>query len=114
MWWRHLAGLVFGSSVGAWVNLVLLMRGLRRRGAGGWVVPVRRSLGRMAVGAVLASVAFLVMRSLLGGHLPDGFLGDATLLAAALVAGGLCYVGCAGFPTGLRTVGALPPAEGGE
>lgn len=111
---RAAAGLVFGSSVGAWVNLVLLMRGLRRRGAGGWFLPVRRSLGRMAVGAGLASVAFQVMRSLLGGRLPDGFFGDATLLAAALVVGGLCYVGCAGLPTGLRTVGELPPTERGE
>ena len=108
---RAAAGLVFGSSVGAWVNFVLLVRGLGRRGAGGWFLPVRRSLGRMAAGAGLASGAFLAVRSLLGARLPDGFLGDATLLAAALVAGGLCYAGCAGLPTGLRTVGATPPGE---
>ena len=90
------------------------MRGLGRRGAGGWFLPVRRSLGRMAVGAGLAGAAFLAIRSLLGGVLPDGFPGDAALLAAALVAGGLCYTVCAGLPTGLRTVGGSPPAEGRE
>ena len=111
---RAAAGLVFGSSVGAWVNLVLLVRGLRRRGAGGWFLPVRRSLGRMAAGAGLAGGAFLAVRSLLGARVPDGFLGDAALFAAALIAGGLCYAGCAGLPTGLRTVGAPPPAEGRE
>lgn len=111
---RAAAGLVFGSSVGAWVNLVLLVRGLSRRGAGGWFLPVRRSLGRMAAGAGLASGAFLAIRSLLGVRVPDGFLGDATLLAAALIAGGLCYVGYAGLPTALRTVGELPSAEGAE
>ena len=110
---RAAAGLVFGSSVGAWVNLVLLMRGLGRRGAGGWFRAVRRSLGRMAAGAGLAGGAFLAIRWLLGSRLPDGFLGDATLLAAALIAGGLCYTACAGLPTGLRTVGETPPAEGG-
>ncbi len=109
---RAAAGLVFGSSVGAWVNLALLMRGLMRRGAGGWFLPVRRSLARMAVGAGLASVAFYVIRLLLGGRLPDGFLGDAALLAAALIAGGLCYAACAGLPTGLRTVGEPSPPEG--
>ena len=111
---RAAAGLVFGSSVGAWVNLILLVRGLGRRGAGGWFLPVRRSLGRMVAGAGLASGAFLAVRSLLGARVPDGFLGDATLFAAALIAGGLCYAGCAGLPTGLRTVGAPPPAEGRE
>lgn len=105
---RAAAGLVFGSSVGAWVNLVLLMRGLGRRGAGGWFGPVRRSLGRMAVGTGLASVAFWLVRSLLEVRLPDGFLGDAALLAAALAGGGLCYVALAGLPTGLRTVREAP------
>ena len=109
---RAAAGLVFGSSVGAWVNLVLLMRGLGRRGAGGWFRAVRRSLGRMAAGAGLAGGAFLAIRWLLGSRLPDGFLGDAALLAAALIAGGLCYAACAGLPAGLRTVGETPPAEG--
>ncbi|MYC87611.1 MAG: hypothetical protein F4X22_05145 [Gemmatimonadales bacterium] len=75
---------------------------------------MRRSLARMAAGAGLASGAFLAVRALLGGRLPDGFLGDATLLATALIAGGLCYAGCAGLPTGLRTVREAPPAEGPE
>ncbi len=108
---RAAAGLVFGSSVGAWVNLILLVRGLGRRGAGGWFRPVRRSLGRMALGTGLASLAFWSMRALLGLRLPEGFLGDAALLGSALAVGGFCYVALAGLPTALGTV-REPPAQG--
>ncbi|WP_419162001.1 murein biosynthesis integral membrane protein MurJ [Candidatus Palauibacter sp.] len=101
---RAAAGIVFGGSIGAWVNLAFLTRGLGRRGAGGWLVPVRGSLARMLLGSILAGTALWLVRLALEARLPDGFLGQAVLLSAALAAGGLCYVAVAGLPTSLRTV----------
>ena len=101
---RAAAGIVFGGSVGAWVNLALLIRGLGRRGGGGWLAPIRGSMLRTGLGALLAGVAAWLLRAWLEPALPGGFFGDALLLAAALAVGGLCYVAVAGLPTGLRAV----------
>lgn len=102
---RAAAGIVFGGSMGAWVNLALLARGLGRRGAGGWFAAVRGRLARMALGSVLAGVAFWVIRTGLEDRLPTDLLGQGLLLAAALAGGGLCYAATAGLPTWPRAAG---------
>ncbi|WP_419166624.1 murein biosynthesis integral membrane protein MurJ [Candidatus Palauibacter sp.] len=101
---RAAAGIVFGGSVGAWINLALLTRGLGRRGGGGWLAPVRGSLVRMGLGALLAGGVAWLLRAWLEAALPDGFLGHALMLAIALAGGGLCYVAVAGLPTALRAI----------
>lgn len=101
---RAAAGIVLGGSVGAWVNLALLIRGVGRRGGGGWLAPIRGSMFRAGLGALLAGVAAWLLRAWLEPALRGGVFGDALLLAAALAVGGLCYVAVAGLPTGLRAV----------
>ena len=100
---RAAAGIVFGGSMGAWVNLGLLARGLWRRGARGWLRPIRTSLLRAALGALLAGGAAWLLRVRVEGALPEGFLGHALMFACALGVGGACYLAVAGLPTALRS-----------
>jgi len=97
------AGLAFGSAVGAWVELILLRRNLGLRlGPHG---PGARRVIKMMVAGTIAVGAGLVARSVLGfssepGLLPD-LLGEASPildpLAAAGTAGafGVTYLGVA-------------------
>jgi len=93
-------GLVLGGALGAWLNLALLWRGLRRR-IGALLDPrTWRGVARIAIGTVVAGVAASAARAILGQSLaPDSMVGKALLLGAILAAGAIPYLAIARRPS---------------
>jgi peptidoglycan biosynthesis protein MviN/MurJ (putative lipid II flippase) len=92
-------GLVLGGAVGAWLNLALLWRGLRRR-IGPLLDPhAWRGVARIGVGAVAAALAASAARAALEGWLqPDSTVNRALVLSAVVVAGAIPYLAIARRP----------------
>lgn len=94
---RAAAGLAVGGAVGAWVNLTLLLGGLRRRGLRGVFTAQRVSLLRQLGGALGAGALAWAVRTRLSG-LETGLAGKLVVLVAILAAGAMVYLPVAGLP----------------
>ncbi len=93
-----IAGLVAGGSVGGWVNLTLLARGLRRRGAPAWLRQLGWPILRMIASAVLAGAGGFGVRQMAESMLPDAALSRLiTLTSVGVVMAGI-YLPLAGSP----------------
>lgn len=93
------AGLLAGGALGAWLNLVLLWRGLRDR-VGPFLEgrDVRRTL-RVVLAAATGGLAGVLARRWLAGVVPpEDLAGRTVVLAGTLLAAGVPYVLAAGRP----------------
>jgi putative peptidoglycan lipid II flippase len=93
------AGLLTGGALGAWLNLVLLWRGLRAR-VGAFLAgrDVRRTL-RVVLAAAAGGLAGHLARGWLASVVPpDDLIGRGLVLAGTLLAAGVPYLLAAGRP----------------
>ncbi len=87
------AGLALGGSVGAWLNLLLLWAGLRRRVGALFESAVLKPLARLCVAALAGAVAGSVSRLALTERLPaETTMGAAAVLTGTLLAAGVVYL----------------------
>jgi putative peptidoglycan lipid II flippase len=90
---RAASGLALGGAVGAWLNLVLLGRGLSRRVGSLLAAPEWKALLRLVTAALVAGAAGLVVRRWLEGVVESqSWLAAAAVLAGAAAAGGVPYL----------------------
>ncbi len=90
---RAAAGLALGGSVGAWLNLTLLWRGLGRRGGALMGRAERRKVLRIAAATAVAAAAAIPARIGLEGAVGEtGFATRGVVLAGTLLAGGVPYL----------------------
>ncbi len=110
---RAAAGLALGGSVGAWLNLTLLWRGLGRRGGALLGRAERRKVLRIAAATAVAAAAAIPARIGLEGAIGEtGFATRGVVLAGTLLAGGVPYLLIA-RRAGLRAAeshGSEPPS----
>ena len=93
------AGLALGGSVGAWLNLLLLWTGLRRRVGALFESAVLKPLARLCVAALAGAVAGSVSRLALTERLPaETTMGAAAVLTGTLLAAGVVYLSIARRP----------------
>ncbi len=104
---RAVSGLALGGATGAWLNLGLLVRGLRRRGIRprGLAVPLLRD----ALGTLAAVAVSWPVHGWVSTRLPPSLAGRATTLGVVLAAGAIPYLWIAGRP---RTPTRNDPASG--
>ena len=107
MWWMRAAGygalaaagLAFGGSAGAWLNLVLLWSGLRRRVGALFDRDALRPLLRVALASVVGGAAGQAVRVSLASRLDaESTGGAAVLLSGTLLATGVVYLAIARRP----------------
>lgn len=93
------SGLILGGSLGAWLNLLLLWRGLRSRVGGIFRKREAWRVFRIVLAGAVAGGAGVAARMWLEGLLPGEALASrAALLAGTLVAAGVPYLLAAGRP----------------
>jgi putative peptidoglycan lipid II flippase len=87
------AGLALGGSIGAWLNLLLLWSGLRRRVGVLFERVALRPLVRLCVGVLAGAAAGSVARLALTARIhSESTIGAAAVLTGTLLAAGVVYV----------------------
>lgn len=101
-------GLALATSIGAWINLALVIWLGRRAGLISFESGLKRSILMLAVaGIILAAALWFGLRGA-GLVIPAGtFLRDEAILAALVIGGALCYVGTILLLLGMRWVKSL-------
>jgi putative peptidoglycan lipid II flippase len=87
------AGLALGGSAGAWLNLLLLWSGLRRRVGDLFESEMLRPLARLCVAALAGAAAGSVARLALTARIhSETTIGAAAVLTGTLLAAGVVYL----------------------
>ena len=91
-WWLHHVGLALATSVAAIVNMVLLLRGLVRRGDYAWTRPLRQTIAAALVGSAVMGAALAWLAPAAADWITAPALARVGMLAAAVIGGGLLYL----------------------
>ena len=94
LWWlKHAAGLALATAIAAWLNIVVLARGLGARGYLSADARLRRRLPRMVVAAAAMAAALWLGADLLARPLGGGGSARAAALAALVALGVAVFAG---------------------
>ncbi len=110
-WWGH-TGIALSTSIVAFANVLWLLWLLRSRLSGLGVRRLLDTVVRTGCAALVQAAAMVaVLRLLQASGAPDRFLGALIALAAALIAGGLVYLGTCAL-LGVRELGVFGAVPG--
>jgi putative peptidoglycan lipid II flippase len=101
-------GLALATSIGAWINLALVIWLGRRAGLIAFDAGLKRSVAMLTVAGIVLAAALWFGSRAAGFVVPAGaFLRDETILLMLIVGGAVCYAGTILLLLGIRWVKSL-------
>ena len=100
-------GLALATSIGAWVNLLLVIWFARRAGLGGTDERLRATGARLAIATIILAVALWVARGPVIAAVRTWPLPDETALGALALCGAVVYGACIFVMFGIKFLDAL-------
>jgi putative peptidoglycan lipid II flippase len=100
-------GLALATSIGAWVNLLLVVWFARRAGLGGTDERLRATGARLAIATIILAVALWVARGPVIAAVRTWPLPDETALGALALCGAVVYAACLFVMFGMKFLDAL-------